>query len=233
MATSLTENTRISDVLFFEEGEQFNFVRDQITLANGTAASVIGQILGAKVSATVTSAAKGGGNTGNGTCVPDVTTPALANVVEGVYTLTCTVASANAATFRLTDPRGRILADYSFSGSGQSFTTANQIKVQVTDGGTDFVVGDSFNITVTTITKKYTQVTPAATDGSAVAAGVLLVNFGSSLAADTTTVAVVRGPAIVKLGGLAYTSGMTAGQKANALTQLAALGILTRSDFGV
>lgn len=233
MATTLTETKRITDVLFFEEGEQYNFVRDQITLANGTAASVIGQILGASVSATVTAAAKGGGNTGNGTCVVDPTTPALANVVEGVYTLTCTVAGTNSATFRLTDPRGRILADYAFSGSGQSFTTSDQIKVQVTDGATDFVVGDSFNITVSSITKKYTQVAPAATDGSAVAAGVLLATFSTSLAADTTTIAVTRGPSIVKSSGLAYTAGMTTGQKANALTQLDALGILVRSDFGV
>lgn len=47
----LTESTRISDVLFFEEGEEINYVRDVITVASGTVASAIGQVLG-KVTAT-------------------------------------------------------------------------------------------------------------------------------------------------------------------------------------
>ena len=50
MAT-INELARISDVLFFEEGEEINFVRDTVTVASGTLASALGQVLG-KITAT-------------------------------------------------------------------------------------------------------------------------------------------------------------------------------------
>ncbi len=128
--STITENPRVTDVLLFEEGEEFNFVRDQITLASGTPASVVGQVLG-----------------------------------------------------------------------------------KITASG------------------KYTQVAPAASDGSQNAAAVLLVAADAS-AADVVAVAVTRGPAILKSGGLAWTSGMTGTQKTTALGQLQALGMPNRTDYG-
>lgn len=97
---------------------------------------------------TSVTAAKAGGNTGNGTLVKDASTPLLSNYQDGIYTITCTVASTNAATFRVVDPVGRVLGDVSFSGSGASATFSNQIKFAITDGSTDFVVGDAFTFTV-------------------------------------------------------------------------------------
>lgn len=93
-------------------------------------------------------AAKGGGNTGNGTVVKDATTPLLTGYQDGIYTITCTVAGTNAATFQVSDPFGRVLGTVAFSGSGASATFANQIKFAVTDGSTDFIVGDGFTFTV-------------------------------------------------------------------------------------
>ena len=76
-----------------------------------------------------------------------------------------------------------------------------------------------------TATGKYTQVTPAAVDGSQTAAGVLVEAFTTTLATDTSLVALVRGPAAVKSSGLAWTTGMTAPQIAAASAQLTAAGI--------
>lgn len=94
------------------------------------------------------SASKSGGNTGNGTLVLDATSPVQPNAIAGAYTINCITASTNAATFRVSDPMGRVLGDVSFSGSGASATFNDQIKFAVTDGSTDFVVGDGFVVTV-------------------------------------------------------------------------------------
>jgi hypothetical protein len=83
-----------------------------------------------------------------------------------------------------------------------------------------------------TASGKYTQVTPGASDGSQTAAAVALAAVDAS-AADKTVIAVVRGPAIFKDAGLAWTSGMTSGQKTTAKAQLAAAGMPVRSAYGV
>lgn len=118
-----------------------------VRVANASTGKPIGGLEAAQETA-ATSAAKSGGNTGNGTFVLDATTPVLANAVPGVYTLRCTVAGTNSATFRLVDPAGRVLGDFAFSGSGATVTVADQIKGVITDGATDFVVGDGFDVTV-------------------------------------------------------------------------------------
>jgi hypothetical protein len=221
----LTETARISDVLLFEEGEEFNYVRDQITLVSGGAACVIGQVLGkiTVAGATETHA----GNTGNGAMTLDVTTPVLANAKAGVYTVKCTAAAANGGTFRVFDPLGEVLGDVAVAA-----TFADQIKFVIADGATDFIVGDTFLVTVAAGSGKWVQVTPAALDGSAVAAGICIL-AANPTSADALSVAVARGPAILKAGGVVYTSGMTTPQKATALAQLQALGITTRTDYGV
>lgn len=132
----------------------------------GSAALSRGTVLGRTLSASATAAAKSGGNTGTGTCVPDATNPALAGAQEGVYKLICTVASTNAATFRLYDPKGDAIKDFAFNGSGGSFTTDDQIKAVVTDGGTDFAVGDEFDISLTLASDKFKKAVKTATDGS-------------------------------------------------------------------
>jgi hypothetical protein len=128
---TINELPRISDVLSFEEGEEVNYVRDFVTVASGTVASAVGQVLG-----------------------------------------------------------------------------------KITASG------------------KYTQVAPAASDGSQTAAAVLLVAFSATLGADTQYVAVVRGPAVLKSTGLAYTSGMTGGQITTAQQQLTAAGMKVETAYG-
>jgi hypothetical protein len=84
-----------------------------------------------------------------------------------------------------------------------------------------------------TATGKFTQLNPAASDGSQNAAAVLLGSFSSALAADTTYVAVRRGPCVLKASGLQWTAGMTNTQIATAQAQLLALGMKVESAFGV
>jgi hypothetical protein len=90
------------------------------------------------------SAAATGGNTGNGT-MGSITVSAGA--VLGDYKLTISAAATDAGTFLLEKPDGSIVGagtvGAAFSKGGLAFTVA--------DGGTDFVVGDSFTITVTSL----------------------------------------------------------------------------------
>lgn len=167
-----------------------------VTIAQANAAMVRGTVLGRKRIGTASSAAKGGGNTGNGTFVLDGSTPELVNVDSGVYTLRCTVAGTNSATFRLSDPKGRVLGDYAFSGSGATVTTGDQINGVITDGATDFVVGDGFDITVASV-DKYIESVATANDGSQIPSAILAADI------DTTGGDVV---------GPAYFAGEFAGE---------------------
>lgn len=215
----ISETSRISDVLLFEKGEEFNYVRDQITLVSGGSACVIGQVLGQITKGAITAAAKGG-NTGNGTCT--ALTLGL-NAKVGAYTLTFTAAAA----YTVTDPNGVQLTN----GINGAYVDS-QIAFTVTAGGTAFVAGDGFVITVAAGSGKWTQVGPANVDGSQAAAGICIL-AANPAAADTLSVAVTRGPAILKANGIVYTAAMTGGQKTAALAQLLALGITTRTDYGV
>ncbi|MBX3488874.1 hypothetical protein [Parvibaculum sp.] len=125
-----------------------------------------GTVLGLVLLGAVASAAKDGGNTGNGTLVVDATTPRLANCQAGVYTARCVAADTHEATFQVRDPRGRDIGTVSFSGSGASGTFANEIKFAVTDGSTDFIVGDGFDITVAAGSGGAVKSLTTASDGS-------------------------------------------------------------------
>jgi hypothetical protein len=125
-----------------------------------------------------------------------------------------------------------MVGQIAYSGSGATATFADQLKFVITDGSTDFVVGDTFTITVAAGSGKYIQVTPANLDGTQYAAAILLTPLGA-LTADAPAAAVVRGPAVLKDLGIAWTSGMTTGQKTTAKAQLAALGITVRAAYGV
>lgn len=234
---ALTEKTRRSDVVLFEhDNGAFAACRTVGTMVSGTAASKVGQVLGKITIGGATAGNNGAGaagaNTGNGTFALDGTTPILANAQVGVYTVMCTVAGTNSATFRVTDPKGNVLGDTALSGAGATASFADQIKFVITDGTTDFVVGDGFKVTIAAGSGKYTQVAPAALDGSSVAAAVLLQDTDAS-GADATGLMLTSGPSIVKQDALLWTAGMTSPQKTTALAQLVAAGIQARTALGV
>jgi hypothetical protein len=74
---------------------------------------------------------------------------------------------------------------------------------------------------------KYTQLAPAASNGSQNAAGVLWAETDAS-AADAPGVVVLRGPAIVNRHEIIWPVGATEPQIATATAALAVLGILLR-----
>lgn len=127
---------------------------------------VEGQLLGKQLTATAVSAVKASGaNTGTGTNVMDAA-PVLANAIPGIYTLRCIEAVADGGKFVLRDPRGVSLGVYIIlAGAGGVIAYANQIKGVITDAGTNFIVGDGFDITVATV-EKYRACLAASVDGS-------------------------------------------------------------------
>lgn len=89
--------------------------------------------------------AAGGGNTGNGTMgAVVITTPAPPTppaYIAGVYTVKFTAATA----FQLIDPNGDVVG----TGATGSAVNINGIGFTITAGGTAFVAGDTFTITIT------------------------------------------------------------------------------------
>lgn len=197
---------------------------DRVTVASGQNL-VAGAVVGSIPAGTSASAAKTGGNTGTGTFVLDATTPILPRAMEGVYTLRCIAAATNGGTFRLEAPNGNVLGDFTISGgAGGTVTISEQIKGVLTDAGTDFIVGDGFDITVSALTETIVEHNPTGTDGSQFVRGVLYDNVNATSAAKPGVV-VARGPMTVNINDLVWKSGATTAQKTAGLTALLARGI--------
>lgn len=95
------------------------------------------------------------GNTGTG--VLDTMSCTTTTVVPGDWTLVCTAAATDAGTFTLTDPNGVIQSTTVVaSAAGAVFTVAG-LTGKLTDGTTDFAVGDTFTITVPALTMTLTS----------------------------------------------------------------------------
>ena len=184
---------------------------------NLAAGTVLGRIMGGTAASAVKAS---GANTGGGTCTVDVTTPVRVGAQLGVYTVRCIAVASNSGTFEVKDPQGRSLGQ---AVVGTAFD--DQIKFALADVGTDFAVGDGFDITVSAITGDYTILAPAGTDGSQVAAGILW--DGVDAVADKACVVVVR-DAEVNLNELTWPAGISATNKAIATSQLALAGITLR-----
>jgi hypothetical protein len=157
-----------------------------VVLAAGAGTLVRGSVLGLINLGPATSAAKSGGNTGNGTLTLDAAAPLQRNVQTGIYAVRCIAAAANAGTFRITAPDGAVLGDIA---AGAQFS--NQIRFAIADGATDFVVGDGFDITVGAGSGKYLLSLPTALDGSAVPDAVLAEDADAT-AADVVVPAYFR-----------------------------------------
>lgn len=179
MAT-LTQGKFNAEFLLSYEGK---YSLDVVTLDASAAALKAGTLLGKITASSATSAAKAGGNTGNGT-MGAITVGAGAQA--GVYKLRVTKAATNAGDFEVIDPQGDVVGigtvAAAYSMGGLSFTLA--------DGATDFVVGDGFDITVTG-SGKYVAYSNSATNGSDVVAAILKDNVPDSTA-DQKVVVVSR-----------------------------------------
>jgi hypothetical protein len=115
-------------------------------------------VLGKITKGAVSSAAKTGGNTGDGTLTVDATTPKLAKAKAGVYTVrviraaiaevaTTPAVPAQKALVELKDPDGNILDVFDLP-TDPGITISNQVKFAMLEGSTPFALGDGFDITI-------------------------------------------------------------------------------------
>jgi hypothetical protein len=218
---SVGRPTLLTALLKYEVNPEF--CREQLTLLAGDGAErsvVVGQLLGLS-SAVAVSEAAAAGNTGNGAF--SLASPAIAGgTLPGDYEVICVAAAANGGTFEVFDPSGVAIGTAKV---GVAYTGA--LKFTIADGATDFVVGDSFTVTVPAGTKAK-EWDPTAIDGSAAVAGIVLARAVAADGTDSTVLTLARGPAIITDSGIAWPDGVTDDQKADALAALAALGIIVR-----
>lgn len=216
----ITESKRLGDWLKWEQENQYS--RDIVTVLAGSGSDRVltsGMVLGRATTGTATSAAVAG-NTGNGTITANPTVGQGAKA--GVYQLVCVEPAANGGKFSVENPDGVLIG---VATVGVQFTT--HLTFTIADGGTDFVAGDAFTITVAAGTGKVKQIDFAAADGSDVAYGLLTEDTTAPNGADRSAVAVVRN-AIVSDNGITWPAGATTDQKNAAIAQLKSLGILVR-----
>lgn len=207
--TVFTEGPRTAEYLISEAPGHLS--REAVTVNAAAAALVAGTVLGQITLGAATAAAKVG-NTGNAT-ISAVTRGAGCKV--GVYQVIFTAATA----FHVIDPDGFRLKD---GATGAAY--ADDLGFTITAGGTNMVAGDGFNITVAAGSGKYVALSSSATDGSAIAAGILFEDIGAVEKMRTIT----RRSAEVKSTKLTWFSGANSGQIATGKAQLAALGIIAR-----
>lgn len=131
-------------------------------LITGGALLPRGTIMGKVSIGAVTSAAKGGGNTGTGT---NTLLTAGTKTKPGIYQLRFLTAT----TFTLTDPDGDPLPNGAALGA---YANPN-INFTTTAGGTAFVAGDGFDITVAAGSNSWRKSVKTAVDGSQVPSAIL------------------------------------------------------------
>jgi hypothetical protein len=218
---SVGRPTLLTALLKYEVNPEF--CREQLTLLAGDGAErsvVVGQLLGLS-SATAVTVAAAAGNTGNGAFT--LADPAIAaGTPAGNYEVICIAAAANGGTFEIFDPSGVAVGT-----AKVGVAYAGALKFTIADGAADFVVGDSFTVTVPAGTKAK-EWDPAAIDGSAAVAAIVLAPAVAADGADSTVLALSRGPAIITDSGIAWPDGVTDDQKAGAIAALAALAIIVR-----
>ena len=153
----------------------FPRVSKAITILTGLVL-VIGTLLGKILLGAATSAAKTGGNTGDGTLTLDATTPILAGAIPGVYKArviraalaqvgTTPAVPAMQALVELKDPNGKVLEVFDLPTSS-GITISNQLKFAMVEGSTPFALGDGFDITIAAGSGKYKAYDADNVDGS-------------------------------------------------------------------
>jgi len=217
----LTQGDTLQDILKFEmENSQS---RELVMVDAGqtlTLGAVIGKITKGTCPATGTNDE---GNTGAGAC-GSVTAGIKAKV--GTYTLKCILAQAGAGIFSVEDPEGYGLPD---AVVGVAYVN-DQINFTLSDGSPDFIVGDSFTIAIPAGSGNVKEIDFDAVDGTADAYGFLTADCTAVTAIPA--VAIVRESQVIeaKLVWPATSPAPSSAEKAAAMAQLAAKGIVTRTE---
>lgn len=225
--STLTENPRTGEFIVSEAPGTRS--REAIVVDNGADLDA-GTVLGAVETGTGTAAAGTpvsgtGGTVGNGVISA---VSADAGAMAGTWHVEMTGTGATAA-FKVTKPDGT-LATPATGAVGTAYNGTRGINFSIADGANDWTAGDIIPFTVSyqdgESVPKYEILDTAGTDGSQIAAGIL---YAEALAASAEVdgVAIVR-DAEVNGNLLTWPAGITADQKAVAISQLAAAGIVLR-----
>lgn len=164
--------------------------------------------------------------TGNGTIVVDSLGP---DAKPGRYRAECIAAVTNGGGFKLLGPDGNeIDVGYITAGAGGTLVLGQNsaLRVTITDGTTDFAVGDFFEVFVYNQPGKVAAWDPTTYDGRHQAAGILYDDVDAS-AADASG-AIVSRDAEVLVNELVYAAAITAAQKDSAQADLRKLGVIAR-----
>lgn len=221
MAT-LNEGNYLGDLVKHEDAGRMS--RELVTVLAGSGAAralALGEVVGKRIFNGGTIAADAG-NTGDGEAGAVVLGP---DAIPGDYVLTCITAAVNGGVFGVIDPNGAKLEDLTVAVAYLN----DHFGVTIADGAADFVVGDKFTVTVAVGDEKVVALDLDATDGSEVAAGVMIGAYSAADGVDGVGVAIVRN-ARLDPRFLTWPDGITAGQKATALAQLKALGVLMAAE---
>jgi hypothetical protein len=194
--------------------------RQPVSIASGQTLSA-GEVLFQTLSASATA---GGGNHGNGTIsVQDVGVDAL----PGAYSATCTATRTNGGIFELRDADGYTLARVNV---GTPYVS-DVLSFTISDGSTDFAVGDTFAFTVAgTSALKCFDFTADASPPQ-VAAAVLGEDIDTTGGA-AEQFAVSAGPAILAAAHITLTTDLTDDQQ-NLINQVAPLAIEQLARRGI
>ena len=218
-AYSASQPKVLSRVLKDEIKPSFTFASRTLLAGSGAARDILlGTVMGRQLFGAPVGAATGG-NTGNG----GLGSIALKSKAKlGVYTLTCIATAANGGRFAVIDPDGYALADALV---GVAYVSP-QIGFTIGDGAADFVVGDSFTITVPVGSLKVIQLNMTAVDGSQRADSVAANNVSAPDGVDVPLRVIAYG-ALVSASELVWPAGINDAQKAAAFSELAVNRILT------
>ncbi|MBF0325997.1 MAG: head decoration protein [Alphaproteobacteria bacterium] len=189
--------------------------REAVTILAGAGADrtlALGTVLGKRLFGAPVIAAKAGGNTGDGA----LGTLSRGDACKaGIYTVTCIAAAADGGRFQVVDPDGYRLADALV---GVAFASP-QLGFTIADGAVDFVVGDGFTVTIPAGDGKVLGLTPAATDGSQLAHGILVEAAVAPDGTDAVADAVIENATVIE-AALVWPAGISDQAKAAALTRL-------------
>lgn len=217
---ALEEGKRLYDGLLGEVQTPQRYSRDEVIVLAGNNVAVLA-VLGKITKAVPTDGLADAGNTGDGTCE---------NVVGGddtqlgTYRVVCVEAIADGGRFRVIGPNGEALPDAEV---GVAYENP-QIEFDLVDAAADFAVGDEFTIAVAKGSEKVKPIDFVAVDGSQQACGIACDNYDAT-DADVRGVAIVRDAAFME-SVLVWPDGATEEQKAKALAELKAAGVLMRTS---
>lgn len=168
--------------------------RDATLTFAGADTFVRGTLL-ARLATTLSVTASAVTGTGNGTVTSASVVEGPVVPLVGAYVLRATAAATHGGTFRLEDPNGAVVASGLVMTAGAGVATvmeAGGLQWTVTDGSTDFAVGDTFTLTVAS-NGKLVPFNPAGAGGAQRPVAVLTYDVTRATSGDERIRALVAG----------------------------------------